>query len=141
GLSLVVFSSDEGNFSYSKGGAALAVAKRHYDRCGELPKRRFILFGDYISTCKNYITANLYMLNKVKNKMSFFSNRVLKINEKYMLHLRVRNKDFNSITVSYYKKEGNHYKLKFETSDNLDFKKYCIKNPKEVVCDYYEDFD
>ncbi|EQC51583.1 hypothetical protein M901_3160 [Bacteriovorax sp. DB6_IX] len=73
--------------------------------------------------------------------MSFFSNRVLKINEKYMLHLRVRNKDFNSITVSYYKKEGNHYKLKFETSDNLDFKKYCIKNPKEVVCDYYEDFD
>lgn len=140
GLSLVVFSTDEVNYSYSRGGAALSVVKLHHDRCGELPKRKYILFGDYISTCKRFYSPDLETLNRIKNESFFFSSRVFEINEKYMLNYRVRTKDFNLIAVSYYKKEGNHYKLKFESINNLEFKKYCIKNPKEVVCDYYEDF-
>ncbi|EQC49045.1 hypothetical protein [Bacteriovorax sp. DB6_IX] len=141
GLSFVVFSRDIYNPNFSRGGSALLEVKIHHDKCGKLPRRRFIIFGDYVSTCKRYKTYNLYNLNRVKNESFFFNDRIFEVNEKYMLHLRVRNKDFHEIAVSYYKKEGNQYKLKFESINNLDFKKYCIKNPKEVVCDYYEDFN
>lgn len=103
----------------------LQATVSYREKCGNFPKRRWILFGDFVSSCGKF-SIPVEVLNEKMRKSA-----ILKYSKDYFLYYDIRD---SALDILYVRKIDDKFFFLLDTTDLIEAKKFCSLSTDIEFC-------